>query len=176
MAQTLGRTGKKVLVIDLDMRRPNQHKLSELPNNAGMSDLLVGARAAGEVMHATGHANVTLITAGPIPPNPTELLQSENLTNVLRQFENDFDIVLVDGPPVLGLADAIIIGSLVEGLVFVVESGRNHSKGAKAALRRLQQGGVHVIGAILSRFNPTSAGYSYAYAYQYDYRKSGTKD
>ena len=108
--------------------------------------------------------------SGPIPPNPTDLLISEQLGELLRQMAERFDHVLVDGPPVLGLADAVIIGSLVDGIVFVTQAGRNAPKGVSLAIKRLEQSDTRIMGVVLSRYDPGQAGYMYQQDYSYQYR------
>lgn len=171
-ATGLGKLGRKIVVLDLDLRRPNQHKLFGLNNKVGMSDVLAGNAKLDDAIHITDCPNVSLIAGGPIPPNPTELLTSESLPGLLQELLGRFDIVLVDSAPVLGLADAVIIGSLVEAVAFVVESGRNNARSLLSALGRLRQGDAKIAGIVLSRFDPDQAGYShsYNYAYSYEYR------
>lgn len=168
-AVALSRIGKKVLVIDLDMRRPNQHNKFGLKNGAGMSDLLAHNKTAADVIQTTKHEGVFFISSGGIPPNPAELLAGASSRQVFQDLEADYDIVLVDSPPALGLADAVEIGSLVETCVFVVEAGGNQASHAKLSMQRLLQGGANVAGVLLTKFDGKAAGYGYDYAYQYSY-------
>lgn len=167
-----GKLGKKVVVLDLDLRRPNQHKLYGLENKTGMSSLLAENVALDGVIQETSEANVSMIPGGPIPPNPTELLTSERLASTLRLLGERYDMVLIDSAPVLGLADAIILSSLAEAVVYVLESGRNNPRSVVSALNRIRQGGARIAGVVLSRFDPDDVGYgtAYNYTYSYEYR------
>ena len=169
MAVGVGRTGKRAVVVDLDLRRPNQHRLFGVKNDGGVSSVLTGNAALDAAVQRTAFGNVDLLTAGPIPPNPTELLTSDMLHELIHRLGERYDVVLIDSPPVLGLADAIIIGSIVDNLVFVTQSGRNNPKGVQSAIRRLRQGNANVLGVVLSRFDPETSGYAADYVYQYSY-------
>jgi len=167
-----GKIGKRVLIVDLDLRIPNQNRLFGLPNKAGMSNVLADSASLDEVILSTSVPGVSLLPSGPIPPDPTDLLTSDRLPAVIQQLLDRFDMVLIDSPPVLGLADAVIIGSMVESVVYVVQSGRNNPKGLQSALKRLRQGSAKIAGIVLSRFDPEHSGYSYMhnYAYHYQYK------
>ena len=169
-AVALSRIGKRVLVVDLDLRRPNQHVMFGCKNGEGMSDLLTGNKQAAEVTHETEHAGVFFIPSGGIPPNPTDLLASRALRTVLEELTTQYDIVLVDSPPTLGLADAIEITSITEGCLFVTEAGRNRANNVRGSIHRLQAGGANVIGVLMTKFDAKSAGYSYSYGYNYEYK------
>lgn len=171
-AVALSRIGKRVLVIDLDLRRPNQHNMFRIKNSEGMSDLLTGNKRAEDVTHATKHEGVFFIPSGGIPPNPTDMLASPSLRTVLQELSMQYDIVLVDSPPTLGLADAIEIASITEGCLFVTEAGRNRANSVRASINRLQAGGANVLGVLMTKFDAKSAGYSYSYGYSYDYKNT----
>lgn len=172
IAQGLGRTGRKVLVIDLDLRRPNQHNYMGIKNSSGMSDALSGNRDVNDLVLETAIKNVSFIPAGIVPPNPAELLEPRNLIPIFDWATSRYDIVLVDSAPVLGLADALMIGSSVEGVVYLVESGRNLPKAVSNSIARLEQGSVRIYGTVLTKFDPRQAGYGVAYesTYSYEYK------
>lgn len=169
-AVALGRIGKKVLVIDLDLRRPNQHHMMNVKNALGMSDLMTQNAHLEQVLHHTEFNNVDFIASGGVAPNPAELLSGGLLGTLLREFEKQYDIVIIDSPPLLGLADAVEIGAAAESSLFIIESGRNQSSAVRSAMGRLAQGGAHILGALLTKFDARQAGYGYEYAYQYSYR------
>jgi polysaccharide biosynthesis transport protein len=172
IAQGLGRTGRKVLVIDLDLRRPNQHNYMGEKNASGMSDVLSGNRAIKDALLETKIKNVWFVPAGAIPPNPSELLEPQVLGPIIDWATGHFDVVLVDSAPVLGLADAIMIGSSVDGVTYLVESGRNLPKAVSGAIARLEQANVRIFGCVLTKFDAKQAGYGLAYesTYSYDYK------
>lgn len=167
-ALTLSRIGKRVIVIDLDLRRPSQHHLLGIKSDHGMSDLLSQNATIADVTQTTEYENISFISSGAIPPNPAELLASENTVDVLRQLESDYDIVLVDSAPVLGLADAVVIGSIAETIIFVVEANRNQTSTVRSAIHRLIQGGGKLTGVLLNKFDAKESGYSYTYQYEYN--------
>ncbi|SNS27730.1 GumC family protein [Sphingopyxis indica] len=169
-AIALSRIGKRVLVVDLDLRRPVQHRLFGVKNGVGMTDLLTHNKSLEEVVQPTSHERVSFIPSGGIPPNPAELLASPDSPAVIDQLTSAYDVVLIDSPPTLGLADAIEISNLAEGCVFVVEAGKNQSSNTRASIHRLLSGGANVVGVLLSKFDLKDAGYNYEYAYQYTYK------
>jgi len=166
----LAKIGKRVVIIDLDMRRPAQAKNFGLGNAKGASDVFAHTLTLDQVIQQTSVPGVSLVSSGSIPPNPTELLSSPQLRQMLDHLAAKFDIVIVDAPPILGLADAILLGSSVQSAVLVVESGRTYRGGSKAAVARMQKAGAHFIGAILTKqdIRNTSYGYDYTYQYRYD--------
>ena len=172
LAQGLAKLGKRVVLIDVDLRRPSQHRAFGLSNDEGMSDLLTSHREIASVIRATDVDNLSFIPAGPIPPSPTELLGSARLTAVLDELSDQFDVIVLDGPPVLGLADAPLIASVVGNVVFVVEAARGHRGATKTALRRLRTGHAHILGAVLTKFDPKkTSGYEH---YGYNYYQYGS--
>lgn len=176
LAQGLAKIGRSVVIIDADIRRPNVHRLFDIKNETGATNLLSGRLSIDEVLKREMAPNIDVITAGPIPPNPTELLSSYRLGELLTALRGRYDHVLVDSAPVLGLADAPLVAANVEGVVFVVESARTSVRGVQNALSRLTQTGANMLGVVLSRFDPGKSGYSYEYRYAYEYKYSGDRD
>jgi polysaccharide biosynthesis transport protein len=169
-AIAMGRAGARVVIVDLDLRLPNQHKLFGVSNDRGVSDILTNNATVDDVVSATDEKGVSLVTSGSIPPSPTELLASDKLKQMLGDLSSRYDVVVIDSPPVLGLADAVIISSLAQAVVFVVQSGRNAPRVVSGALGRLRQAGANVVGVLLQRFDPVTSGYSYGGTnYQYKY-------
>jgi len=170
LAINFAQMGKPVLIIDADLRNPVLHKLLKIENTRGLSNFLSGHVAPLEVVHKTEVPNLFVMTTGPLPPNPVELLSSMKLLNLLTQCEERFAHVIVDGPPVIGIADSIVLCNQVENSVFVVESGKTRKGHARAALRRLQQAGVHPLGVILTKIDAYHDLYG-ANSYYYQYSK-----
>ncbi len=168
-ATGLGRINKRVIIIDCDLRRPALHKGFGLKNEAGVSNYLASLAPVGDLIRTTEYDNVWAITCGDIPPNPTELLSGPRLPDLLRDLRDRFDVVIVDAPPILGLADAVIIGTQADGIVLVMESGRNYHGGLRTALGRLRKAGAHLVGAILTKQNVRDLGYTYSQNYNYEY-------
>ena len=169
LALGLVRTGSRVLLVDADMRNPSLHKSFGRALGSGLSNLLTGNGQLRSFIQDTGEANLSLLAAGQIPPNPAELLSGDRISRLIDEAAGLYDHVIVDGPPVLGLADAPLLTRSVEATVLVIESGRTSSAQAKHALERLFAVRAHIIGAILSKFDVRSAGYGYGYGYDYHY-------
>lgn len=170
LAINFAQMGKPVLLIDADLRNPVLHKLLQLDNDRGLSNYLSGNVGIMEVVHRTEIPGLFVMTTGPLPPNPVELLSSTKMLSLLSQCEEHFAHVVVDGPPVLGIADAIVLSNQVENAVFVIESGRTRKGHAKAALKRLHQAGVHPLGVILTKIDAYHDLYGYGTSY-YQYAK-----
>jgi capsular exopolysaccharide synthesis family protein len=170
LAMALALGGSRVLLIDADMRRPGLHKTMGLPNEVGLSHLLVGQSRVRDVVQRTAEPNLFVITAGRTPPNPSELLASPRMTHLIDNLsKGPFDWVLVDTPPVLAVTDAVIIAPKVAGVVFVIGSEMTRRVHAERALETLQSGTVRSIGAVLNRvdFERNKYYYSRYYGYQY---------
>lgn len=176
LALSLARLGKRVVVIDLDLRRPNIHRLFGIPNKSGMSNVLTGQIALSEAIRRKDSANIDFIVAGDIPPNPTELIDSPQVRAVLAELRAVYDVVLVDSAPVLGLADAVVLSSEVQATVYVIESGLNSTRMVQTSLSRLSQGGGTLAGAVLVKFDPGRSGYGYGMEYGYNYDYSSRSD
>jgi capsular exopolysaccharide synthesis family protein len=170
LAINFAQMGKPVLLVDADLRNPVLHKLMQIDNERGLSNYLSGNVGVMEVVHRTEIPGLFVMTTGPLPPNPVELLSSSKMQVLLQQCEEHFAHVVVDSPPVLGIADAIVLGNQVENAVFVIESGHTRKGQAKAALKRLYQAGVHPIGVILTKIDAYHDLYGYGASY-YQYAK-----
>src|SRR5690606_21889162 len=116
----LAQTGQKVLLIDADMRRPRSHELFSLPVEPGLSNLLVGASKASEVVHPSGVENLWVMPAGTTPPNPAELLGSKRFSDLTKSLGGHFDCVIIDTPPVLAVTDAAVVAHKASGVLFVI--------------------------------------------------------
>lgn len=169
IARTFASTGSKVLLIDGDMRRPALHRIFDLADRRGLSDVLTGHVTWNEVVQETGEHGLSIMSAGKIPPGPAELLSGRVLAQVVNAATDEFDHVVIDCPPLLGLADAPLISQAVEGTVFVMEAGRTRSSEARHALYRLAAVHARVIGAVLTKLDHRSAGYGYGRSYTYKY-------
>jgi capsular exopolysaccharide synthesis family protein len=167
IAATLARLGKRVLLVDADMRNPSVHKLLGLDNSHGLVELLTHNADLPAVVRPSGMSNLTVITSGPIPPNPAELLTGDSLRTLLDEALGRFDHVVVDSPPILGLSDAPLIASVMSATVFVIAANSTSAKSAIGSLRRLMESHAHIIGAVLTKFQAADHGYSYNYSYTY---------
>lgn len=169
-ALNLARIGKRVVLIDGDLRNPSMHRIVGVENNAGMSNLLSGSATLAGVVQATSEPNLGIVTSGPLPPNPAELWGSDRLRAILADMHDEVDHVVIDGPPVLGFADAPLLASAVGGTIFVLESRGTRRAQARGALRRLTMGTGRLLGGVLTKFNTKTTQYGgYDYAYDYNY-------
>lgn len=174
VALNLARVGKRVLLIDGDLRNPSMHRVVGVENERGMSNLLSGSSDLQSVVQRTRQENLFFIPCGPLPPNPAELWGSDRLRQFLGEARNSFDHVIVDGPPVLGFADSPLLAASVGGVLFVLESRGTRRGQARGALRRLKVGRAHLLGAVLTKFNAKTTSYGgYDYAYDYNYGAEG---
>ncbi len=174
LATNFTQLGLKVLLIDGDLRKPSLHKKLSLPNEAGLSNYLVGSGSLTEIIQRSDNALMHVMTTGPLPPNPAELLASTKMVELLSLVSRVFDVVVIDGPPLMGLADAVIMSSQVSASILVVAANDGRREAAVVALRRMRAARAHVIGAVLTKFDQTQVGYGYGYGYGYgDYYAYG---
>jgi polysaccharide biosynthesis transport protein len=168
LSVALAQAGKRVIVVDTDLHRPRLHQLFQLKNGEGLTSALVGERlAVGDLLQATSIPGLRVLTAGPLPPNPTELLGSASMRNLVDALCEQADIVLLDSPPATILADAAVLGSQVNGVLLVVEFGRTRRDEAKRAVETLRGVKAHLLGAVLNRVPASGAGYYYYYYRSY---------
>lgn len=173
-AASFARMGKSVLLIDADLRRPSLHRQVNYSNERGLSTLLTTQDSLDSVVMPSGLDGLTLMTSGAIPPSPTELLSGPRLEQLLQEAARKFDVVIIDSPPILGLADSPTMAALADGVVFVVEADRSRRGSLKTALRRLRSVRPILLGAVLTKFDPLKAGNRYSEYYGYEYYQYGT--
>ncbi len=161
LARALAALGKSVLVIDGDMRRPVQHALFRVAPGKGISEVLTGQAAAADAIIPTGLAGVSLLPCGAVPPNPAELLATPALDALLATVRDDYDTILIDAPPILGLGDTPLLCARAQVSLMVVEWGRNHHGGLRAAVDRLRRAGGVIVGAILTKQQGRALDYDY---------------
>jgi succinoglycan biosynthesis transport protein ExoP len=170
LAHSLARSKRKVVLIDGDMRSPSVHGLFGKRNERGLSNFLTGSDNISELLQATDQENLVVMAAGPQPPNAAELLTGPRLEELLSALLKSYDNVVIDSPPVMGLADAPLIASKVEGTIYAVESRGNKASLIKLAINRLASANAHLLGIVLTKFEAKQAGYgSYGYGYDYGY-------
>ncbi|HTG95295.1 MAG TPA: polysaccharide biosynthesis tyrosine autokinase [Pyrinomonadaceae bacterium] len=170
MATVLSQTDSKVLVIDADMRRPRLHHVFGMENRAGLSSLLSSEITADEllsVVNRYGESNIYLLSSGPIPPNPAELLGSEQMRNLLARASAEFKYVIIDSPPIASFTDGVLISSIVDGVLLVVQGGKTSRQVVKRTRQMLQEIGAKVIGVVLNKIDLRSQDYYY---YHQDYK------
>ena len=166
LAQNFARAGLSVLLIDADLRKPSFK--ANGPINRGLSILLTTEDPVGDHVLNTFVPNLSLLPGGTIPPNPAELLATGRIARIIREARGLYDVVVVDAPPVLGLADAPILAAACDVTVMVVQSGLMR-RAALNSIRRLTEARTTVAGVVLTKYNVKSGGYGYGYGYAYGY-------
>ena len=170
LAIQFAQAGKRTLLIEADLRKPSLHRILNLDNQVGLTNYLAGGEAQPvDIAKPTHITNLFAVPSGPLPPNPAELLSSARMVELLSLAAGKFDQVIVDSPPLLGLADALIIGNLCEGTLLTVEMGNTPRGYALGALKRLRGSRVHVLGAILTKLEARAGAYGYYRSYYYYY-------
>lgn len=167
MAHDFATVGMKVLLVDADLRRPSLHNVMGVPNKNGFVHVLVGNKTIEEA--AQWADGFQFLPSGAIPPNPSELLAPHQIRHFIKKAEALYDLIIFDGPPVMGLADSPQLSSVVESTVLVMEAS-THRGQARAVIRRLRTAKANIVGVVLTKFSAKHAGYGHDYAYYYEYR------
>jgi capsular exopolysaccharide synthesis family protein len=178
LAVSMGRAGKRVLLVDADLRRPRLHRAFEVTAEEGLSSVLVGARQLDELVLPTRADNVWLLPCGLIPPNPVELLASERMPECLRAALARFDLVLIDSPPVGVVSDACVLATQADRVVFVVRSFKAHRGLCRRAAAQLAAVGARIAGCVVNHCDVRADrygqyDYEYSYLSRYDYAERG---
>jgi len=169
LAEEFAAIGNKVLLIDCDLRRPSLHRTFKVDNAMGLSNLLTNSVEQDDIarlFHRSSlHPNLVFLATGPMVPNPADLLSSARMGAVMRGCLQAYNIVILDGPPIIGLSDALILSRLAEATMLVVAAHQTARKAARAALKRLQTAGGNIVGAMLGKLDVERIEYSYSYRY-----------
>ena len=182
LAITFAQTGSRVLIVDADMRKPRVHRLLKIPASPGLSDRL-GNLTQSDCIYTTAYENVFVLPAGTLPPNSAELLASETMLRLMTEFNERFDYIFIDTPPVDVVTDAAVIASRFHGLVLVAREGYSSKEVMQSAVGALEQAGVNILGIVLNdadvgkyanryRYNTKYGRYSYKYGYKYGYKSA----
>ena len=175
-AIALSQTGAQVLIIDTDLRKPRVHKVFDQENGVGLSNFLSGHAELDSIIKKTEVPNLYYIPSGPIPPNPSELVSSNRFKNMLASLGERFDHLVLDSPPVLGFADAIILSTSVDGVILVVLGGKTPRETLQRAKDVLHQVNVKILGVVINRIDIQRSDYGYYYyRYHHYYGKEGKK-
>ncbi len=171
---TLAQLGSKTLLIDADMRNPTLHLIFGKQKEPGLSNFIVGVSDLNEIIVQSGIENLDIITSGPIPPNPSELLSSERVDQLIEKIKDNYDFILFDSPPVIAVTDAVILSSKVDGVFLVIHAGKSSKGICLRAKILLEKVNANILGAILNNVKVKS-GYGYEYYYQYHYSEGRSK-
>lgn len=169
LALSIAETGKTVLLVDCDLRRPSLHKKFNISNEAGITNFLLG-EVTFEQATKVYKNKLFIMTAGNIPPNPAEMLSSNKLKNFLQKISQQFDTVIIDSPPVMAVTDAQILSTITDGVILVVNSGETEKSMALKAKESLMKVNANILGVVLNRFKSEN-GKNYGYGYYYYYHE-----
>lgn len=167
LAVVLTQAGKSVLLIDCDMRNPTVHKNFNLSNKVGLSSCISMGTALSDAVQKTSIEGLYALTGGVIPPNPSELLGSEQMKNVLQRAKEQYDYVLIDTPPVMPVTDALIVSRFVDGMILVIASAEVKVEMARDVKNQLVNAGANILGVVLNKVRSEHHGYGYGYYYYY---------
>lgn len=169
LAVTFAQQGLKVLLAECDFRRPSVHKAFRVPNEAGMTNLLSNPKAVIEDYILTEESlGLSLLTCGPIPPNPAELIGSNRMEQLIHELEEKFDLVIFDTPPLLGFTDGHILAGQADGTIFVVHHGVAIKENMHKVDDILKRVGANVLGAVYNKVPQSKEDNSYYYYYTHD--------
>ena len=171
LAAAFAQSNSRVLIIDADLRKPTAHKRLKLDNTKGLSNYLTYQSDAEEVIQETLIPGVSAITAGPLSPNPSELLSSERLMELFKLAPDTYDIIIIDAPPVMGLADALVLANRASSTIMVTAFAQSKKRQIQDAHRRLKQAHANIIGVLFTKVKTGGSygGYNYNYEYYYSY-------
>jgi exopolysaccharide transport family protein len=180
LAVAFAEANKRTLIIDGDLRKPRQHRLWTMDNGVGLSTILSGQSTIENCVHRNVIPNIDVITSGPIPPSPSELFQSDLMAKIMEALGKAYDQVIVDSPPILPLADPLILGSLADGMILVVAAGKVPFYAIEQAVGKLNKAGIDLLGVILNQTEKVRSdyyygGYRHRYYYQYGYGDERSK-
>jgi len=171
LAVAFAQTGKRVILVDADLRKPTLHRVFGLVNNVGVTSALVsGADAIANLLQPTAVPELRVMTSGPLPPNPSELLSSQRMQELLRRLESHCDLVVIDSPPVVVVSDTAVLASRTDGVLLVLASDRMRRDLARNAVAVLRQVNAFVLGAVINRVTSGEHGYYYSYHKSYGNR------
>jgi succinoglycan biosynthesis transport protein ExoP len=173
LALVMAQKGLRVVLVDADMRSPRQHRIFELPNTTGLSSIIVGQTTIEDAAYVHPDSNLMIITSGPMPPNPAELLESARARDLVEQLKASCDMVIFDSPPCTTMVDGSSLAAQVDGAILVVRAGHTPKMAVARACQVLRETGTRLLGTILNRVNAQTDQYYYTYYYRYYYSNYG---
>ena len=175
LAIVMAQAGKRVVIIDSDLRRPIQHKILSVGNNRGLTTALLDNETPVTFhLQNTKIKGLRVLSSGPIPPNPAEILSSQRMSQLIQELYDEADILVFDTPPVLTVTDAAVLSPQVDGTLFVVHVGKTRRDTLAQAFERVMKTNAHPLGVVLNRIKPSHGGYYY-YQYYDTYAREGKK-
>lgn len=165
LAIVLAQADKRVMLVDCDMRRPMLHKVFGVENKQGLTNCLLQNKRPEEVAVHGLIDNLTIVTSGPIPPNPAEIITSHKITSLWESILESYDYLIIDSPPILAVTDAVLLSNQVDGVLLVVESGGTKIEYAKQAKEQLNRANARILGVVINKVHMRTQDYHYYYAY-----------
>ncbi|WP_461672896.1 CpsD/CapB family tyrosine-protein kinase [Priestia megaterium] len=163
LAAVYAQQGLKVLLVDADLRKPTAHYTFRLENHSGLTNVLTRQSSLGQAVQETEVLDLFVLTSGPIPPNPSELLASDQMAELLKEMKQQFDMIIFDTPPILAVADAQILANQVDASILVVSSGKTEKEAGLKAKELLVHAKSKLLGAVLNNRKADSGSYYYYY-------------
>jgi capsular exopolysaccharide synthesis family protein len=175
LAATLAQQNQRVLLIDADIRRPALHRAMDVLREPGLTNLLIGDAEIREAVRPNVLPNLDVLPSGPFPPNPSEMLNSKKMQELLRNFEETYEHIILDSPPILAVTDSAMLATHTDGMVLVLRSGETEQRAAERAVDQVRRVGVRIFGAVLNEVASSTVEESYYMQYYYSYhpRQSG---
>ncbi|QUI24991.1 CpsD/CapB family tyrosine-protein kinase [Vallitalea pronyensis] len=168
LAITMSQVGQRVLLVECDLRKPRIHKSFRIANGKGLVNVIVEKVPVQDVIQKIDELpNLDIITSGPIPPDPTEILESQMMQELIAKFREAYDVILFDAPPVCSVTDAAVLTSLVDGVILVVASAETNIESAKLAKKLLNKVNGNILGVVLSKADTSKTGGYYYHYYEY---------
>lgn len=164
LAVVYAQTGKRILLIDADMRKPTMHYTFSIRNNRGLSTVLTNQSHIKDSINKTGVPGLDLLSCGPIPTNPAELLSSNAMTSLLEYLKEKYDMIIIDSPPILSVTDSQILANKCDGSILVLKAGNTNKDSALKAKEKIISSNSKLIGVVLNNMEVGQNTYSYAYA------------
>lgn len=175
LAVVLAQSGRSVILADADLRHPAVHRIFQVPNDSGLTTALLrgGEVVLEDLLLPTEVEGLQVLPSGPLPPNPAELLGSEQMARLVERLKGMADLVVFDTPPALPVADPAVLARVADAVLLVVDTGATRRGMALRAVENLARVGANITGVVLNRFSPRSSGYYYYYRYEYYYSSNG---
>ncbi len=165
LGMVMAQAGNNVLIVDADLRKPTQHHIFEVINNRGLVNIMVQGEELSGVVRPGPVEGISLVTSGPIPPNPSELFASGKMAEFLSALREKYDVVLIDSPPVVAVTDPVLLAARVDGVILVVKAGVTRIDIINSALEQLKKANERFLGVVLNQVRATGGGYNYYYYY-----------
>jgi capsular exopolysaccharide synthesis family protein len=163
LAVVMAQLGRRVLLVDADLRKPRLHEVLKVSNRFGLVSYLTGGSDFDSLVCRTQVPQLSVIPSGPTPPNPSELLSSDRMRDLVAAARSRFDFVVIDTPPLLPVTDATLVGDLVDGVTLCMRAGKLTRDEARSCMNRLRMAGIKVLGVVLNRHLASQGGYSRHY-------------